>query len=88
MPIEDTPALILGSWLRAGKWASYLQMGTNGQRFDFCTPLAEAAAAQTLSTWLSARGMGLVSADELHHETYQKDRQQRGLPEGQTRRIM
>lgn len=46
------------------------------------------AAAQDLASWLSAAGVTLVAADELLHETMQKDRQQMGLPPGQQRQLM
>jgi uncharacterized protein YecE (DUF72 family) len=46
------------------------------------------ASAAALVPWLSNLGISLVSADELHHETFQKDRDQRGLPPGEQRRIM
>lgn len=38
--------------------------------------------------WLKANNMALVAADELAHETYQRDREQTGLPEGQIREIL
>lgn len=41
----------------------------------------------TLS-WLQKIGLALVAADELQHETFQKDRHQSGLPHGQKRVIL
>lgn len=37
---------------------------------------------------LSRHGIALVAADELEHETFQKDREQRGLAAGQVRRVL
>lgn len=37
---------------------------------------------------LAAHGVAWVAADELEHETFQKDREQRGLPPGQVRRVL
>ena len=37
---------------------------------------------------LTAHGIAWVAADELEHETFQKDREQRGLAPGQQRRVL
>jgi len=37
---------------------------------------------------LREQGIALVAADELEHETFQKDKQQKGLPPGACRRIL
>lgn len=41
-----------------------------------------------LASWLRGLRIVLVAADELHHETAQKDREQRGLPPGAKREVM
>ncbi|MEW5319310.1 MAG: hypothetical protein WDW38_010470 [Sanguina aurantia] len=41
-----------------------------------------------LVEWLTAEGICLVAADELKHETFQRDRHQTGLPPGATKEIM
>lgn len=41
-----------------------------------------------MMAWLRQKGVVLVAADELLHETMQKDRDQIGLGEGQTRQQM
>ncbi|KAI5071310.1 hypothetical protein GOP47_0013561 [Adiantum capillus-veneris] len=38
--------------------------------------------------WLISCGITLVAADELQHETFQKDREQTGLPQGQSKVIL
>ena len=40
------------------------------------------AAGDATAAWCRERGLALVAADELHHETMQGDRNQRGLPPG------
>lgn len=45
-------------------------------------PLADPAWRARLCEALTAHGVSLVSADELAHETEQKDREQTGLPPG------
>lgn len=49
---------------------------------------ADAAAASKLADFCRRHGCVLVAADELEHETLQKDREQRGLPPGAARRIL
>lgn len=44
--------------------------------------LADPAWRARLVEALAAQGVTIVSADELEHETAQKDREQRGLPPG------
>ena len=39
-------------------------------------------------TALSSQGIAWVAADELEHETYQRDREQSGLPAGQARKVL
>lgn len=43
---------------------------------------------QATCEWLKANNMALVAADELAHETFQKDREQTGLPYGQSREVL
>lgn len=43
---------------------------------------------QRASTALSAQGISWVAADELEHETAQRDRGQIGLPEGEVRKVL
>ncbi len=43
---------------------------------------ADEAALRELSEWLRPEGLTLVAADELRHETYQRDRAQVGLCQG------
>lgn len=50
--------------------------------------IADPAAAADLSSWLTSAGICLVAADELRHETAQKDRQQVGLPPGEVRQVL
>jgi methylphosphotriester-DNA--protein-cysteine methyltransferase len=52
-----------------------------------CRRAAPGALAE-LTSWLAAEGIVLVAADELQHETFQKDRQQTGLQPGQVRQLM
>ncbi len=57
---------------------------------EHCVPrcCSGPGALEELSTWLAAAGIVLVAADELQHETFQKDRQQVGLQPGQVRQVM
>jgi len=43
---------------------------------------------ERLGAWLAAHGIVAVAADELAHETAQRDREQRGLPPGEARRVL
>ncbi|GAX79803.1 hypothetical protein CEUSTIGMA_g7243.t1 [Chlamydomonas eustigma] len=43
---------------------------------------------EDLCSWLNTLGVCLISADELEHETFQRDRHQTGLPAGAVRCIM
>ena len=45
-------------------------------------------AGDATAAWCRRNGLALVAADELHHETMQPDRAQRGLPSGEVRRVM
>jgi uncharacterized protein YecE (DUF72 family) len=45
-------------------------------------------ADTALLMWMRQAGVVLIAADELLHETMQKDREQRGLPPGQARKVM
>eukprot|EP00887_Chlorella_sp_A99_P001203 scaffold14.g1203.t1 len=50
--------------------------------------LTDSAWRSRLCAALAAHGIALVSADELAHESAQKDREQRGLPPGATREVL
>jgi uncharacterized protein YecE (DUF72 family) len=43
---------------------------------------------ERLGSWLAAHGIVAVAADELAHETAQRDREQRGLPPGEARAVL
>lgn len=51
-----------------------------------CTP--DDAALSELVAWTSAACIVLIAADELEHETAQRDREQRGLLPGHARRVL
>ncbi|CAM6104910.1 unnamed protein product [Calypogeia fissa] len=38
--------------------------------------------------WLASNNITLIAADELRHETFQRDREQTGLPPGQEREVL
>ena len=46
------------------------------------------AAASALASWLVPLDIVLIAADELKHETAQRDREQSGLPPGSVRELM
>ena len=88
------------SWLRFA-WATdpWLQAVEEATRtFVTCLPglgvsliavlQAGEEATRKLVAWLSGLGVSLIAADELRHETFQKDREQTGLPAGAVKEVM
>jgi hypothetical protein len=61
----------------------------SAQLHDAChAPCAGKEATRKLVEWLTPLGICLIAADELRHETFQKDREQTGLAAGDVREVM